>query len=281
MRLGVHISIGRGLVGAIEDAVYIGCNTMQIFIRSPRSWSKSSFSYKEIDEFKKELKLKDISPLAVHGSYLINLASGDRTLYNKSINHLVQDIVTSDKLGADYFVVHPGSSGRQVPASWGIERIGAALNTVIKKSNPRLMILLENTGGGGSLLGSNFRDFGAILKGVSNKRKIGFCLDSAHVFEAGFDIATKKGLDKTLKELDRFIGINRLKLIHLNDSKTALGSRVDRHEHLGKGFIGKKGLKVFLNNTYIKRLPLILETPKYEDGEDTANLNFARKLIKK
>jgi deoxyribonuclease-4 len=279
LKLGVHVSIGEGLISSVKYAKRLGCNTMQIFNRSPQSWAKSNFKEIEIEYFRKELKTQNIDPLVVHASYLINLASNKKRLYNKSIEYCMGDITQCDRLGAAYFVIHPGSYVDSDEIS-GLKRLIRALNTVIKNSNTALTILLENTSGSGSLLGGDLRHFDMIFDNICRKDKIGFCLDSAHAFEAGYDVTTKKGLDFLLRSIDRFIGLERIKLIHLNDSKSPLGSRFDRHEHLGKGSIGRKGLGIILNSRYLRDLPFILETPKMGYKEDKANLDFVRELTK-
>lgn len=279
MKLGVHVSIGEGLIGSVKYAKRLGCNTMQIFNRNPQSWAKSNFKDIEIEYFRKELKAQSIYPLAVHSSYLINLASNKKRLYNKSIEYCIEDIIQCDRLGAAYFVIHPGSYAGSDEIS-GLRRLIRALDTVIRGSNPALMILLENTSGAGSLLGGDLRHFDMIFSNIRRKDRIGLCLDSAHAFEAGYDVTTKKGLNFLLRNIDRLTGLERIKLIHLNDSKSPLGSKFDRHEHMGKGLIGRKGLGVILNSGYLKNLPFILETPKMGYKEDKANLDFVRKLTK-
>jgi deoxyribonuclease IV len=277
VRLGVHVSIEGGLCRALERAKGLGCQAMQIFSRSPRNWKGLRLDTADIEKFKRERARLKIFPLIVHIPYLINLSSPEEGLYKKSIKNFIDDVTTADRIGAEYFVTHLGSHKGKGEA-FGIKRFSTALNIILKKINLRLMILLETTAGSGDWLGYKFEHIRDIVKGIKKKENIGICLDTAHVYAAGYDMATERGLSQTLRDFDRLIGLGRLKVVHLNDSKGRFGSRVDRHEHIGKGCIGKTGMRLILTHPALKRLTFILETPKETIYSDRKNLALARRL---
>lgn len=279
MRLGVHVSIQGGFCEALKAARKLGCEAMQVFISSPRNWAASSPGICESGAFRQKRAEENISPLVVHVSYLINLSSPEDALYKKSIESFINEIKSADEIGADYFVTHLGSH-RGKGDRFGINRFAKALNTALAKVKPELMILLEATAGSGDSLGYRFEHLRDIIKRITKKEKVGICLDTAHVYAAGYDIATRQGLAQTLKSFDRLIGIKRLKVVHLNDSKGILGSRIDRHDHIGKGKIGKEGMKRLLNNPLLRGLTFILETPKDSRDADKRNLALVRKLAR-
>jgi deoxyribonuclease-4 len=279
MRIGVHISIAGNIQESLERARALGCNTMQIFSRNPRGWQAAALVPEDVARFK-ALKIKyDISPVAVHIPYIINLSTPDDVLYKKSIDAYVADVRRADILGAECFVTHLGShvgSGEEN----GIKRFGSALNHIIKKARPKTTILLENTAGSGDSIGSKFAHLKRIIDSLDDAGNIGVCLDTAHTFEAGYDIRTKAGLDKTLKELDGAVGLDLVKVVHFNDSLSPFGSRVDRHQHLGKGRIGIEALKRVINHPKLKNAAFIMETPKESDKDDKRNLAIARKMVR-
>ena len=279
MKVGVHISIAGKIHQAVDRAEKLGCDTFQIFSRSPRSWQTKELKKSEAEEFKKRRKEAKIAPLIVHIPYLINLASPEESLYQRSISAYVEDIKRAEILGANYFVTHIGNH-KGKGEKYGISRIIAALNQIINQLKPDLKILLENTAGAGTVLGYDFSQIAAIIKGIKGNKYFGLCLDTAHAYAAGYNIATEKGLEEMLKEINELIGIDKLLLIHANDSKTPLGSRVDRHEDIGKGKIGRKGFALIVNHPAIRNLPFILETPKKKPNEDIENLKIIRALEK-
>ncbi|NQT46725.1 MAG: deoxyribonuclease IV [Candidatus Omnitrophica bacterium] len=279
MKLGIHTSIAGKIYESVDRAAGLGCNTMQIFSRNPRGWQVSGLIKADVEEFKRRRKKEGISPLLVHIPYLINLATPDDLLYKKSIAAYIEDIKRADQLGSEYFVTHLGSHmGSGIDN--GIKRFSAAINTIIAKANPKVMILLENTAGSGSSLGNQFEHIRDIIKRITKKKQIGVCFDTAHAYAAGFDIKTAKGLDKTLKVFNRLIGLKRLKAVHLNDSKADLGSHVDRHENIGKGKLGVTGIKSIINHPSLRDLPFILETPQKRPEDDRVDLRRTRKLYK-
>jgi len=278
MLLGVHVSIEGKLYEAVERAHLLGCNTMQIFSRNPQQWRGNFLDPNDIAEFNQRRDKYKIKPLFIHIPYLINLASPDPKLYALSVEAYAEDILEAGLLKADYIVTHMGSH-KETTEEAGIKRLIDALNTIIEKTkNCPVGILLENTSGSGSWLGYKFSHQREIIKGVKHKECIGLCFDTAHAYLAGYDISTKEGLEATLDEIDKLIGINLIKLIHLNDAKGALDSRHDRHDHIGKGGIGLEGIKRIINHPKLRELPFILETPKKSKEDDIINLEIIRKL---
>jgi len=278
MLLGVHVSAEGKIYEAVERAHRLGCNTMQIFSRNPQRWRDNFLEPKDIEEFKKRQDKFKINPLFIHIPYLINLASPNPRLYEVSIEAYIEDILEAGLLKADYIVTHMGSH-KETSEEAGIKRLIDALNIILEKTkNSPVGIMLENTSGSGSWLGYKFSHQKEIIRGLKHKERISLCFDTAHAYLAGYDIATKDGLGKTLDEIDKLVGINFIKLIHLNDAKGALDSRHDRHEHIGKGTIGLEGMKRIVNHPKLRSLPFILETPKKSEEDDIMNLNTVRKL---
>ncbi|MCX5703145.1 MAG: deoxyribonuclease IV [Candidatus Omnitrophica bacterium] len=278
MLLGVHVSGVSKIYEALEVAHELGCNTMQIFSRNPQRWRVDFLEPKDTEEFKKRQEKYRIKPIFIHIPYLINLASPNPRLYEASIEAYIEDILEAATLKADYIVTHMGSH-KETSEEAGIKRLGAALNRILDKTkNAPVGILLENTAGSGSWLGYNFVHQKKIIQGLKYKERVSLCLDTAHAYLAGFDIATKAGLEAMLEEIDKLVGLNLIKLIHLNDAKGKLGALHDRHDHIGKGSIGLEGMKRIINHPKLRNLPFILETPKDSDEDDVINLNIVRKL---
>jgi deoxyribonuclease-4 len=251
---------------------------MQVFSRNPQQWRHDSLVPEDIEEFnKRQAKLK-IKPFFIHIPYLINLASPDPKLYEASIKAYIEDIFEADLLNADYIVTHMGSH-KETGEEEGLKRLTAALNRIIEETRQaKVGILLENTSGSGSWLGYKFSHQQEVLRGIKDKERVGLCLDTAHAFLAGYDISKKEGLEATIKEIDALVGTDSIKLIHLNDAKGPLGSKHDRHENIGKGFIGLEGMRRIINHPELRNKPFILETPKKAPGDDEKNLAVVRKL---
>ncbi|MEI6631548.1 MAG: deoxyribonuclease IV [bacterium] len=278
MILGVHISGTENAYQALDEAHKLGCNTMQIFARNPQKWRANFIDPKDIEEFNRRQEKLRISPVFIHISYLINLASPNPRLYAGSIDAYIEDILEAQAMKADYIVTHMGSH-KETSEEAGIERLIEALNQILEKTkNSPVGILLENTSGSGSWLGYKFSHHKEIIKGIKNKERIGLCLDTAHAYLAGYDLASKAGLEGLLSEIDKMVGIGLIKLIHLNDAKGTLNSHQDRHEHIGKGSIGLEGIKRIVNHPKLRNLPFILETPKKTEQDDAMNLKTVRKL---
>jgi len=281
MKLGVHVSIAGHIYEAVDRAVALGCNAFQMFSRNPRGWEAFALVPEDVKEFKKRRKENKILPVVVHIPYLINLCSGDDALWKRSLEAYTEDIKRADALGADYFVTHLGSP-KEKGRDYGIKRFSKGMIEAILEAKPKLTILLENTAGGGDSIGSRFEDIAEIMEEVEVKTgiKIGMCLDTAHAFEAGHDDKTKEGLEKTLKNIDSTVGVDKIKVIHFNDSLSEMGSHNDRHWHIGKGKIGAEGMKRIINHPKLKDCAFILETPKETEESDKINLAAARKMRK-
>ena len=279
MRFGAHISIVGQIYQVAERAKRIGCNTAQIFSRNPRGWQLKELLLDEVKRLRDDLERFDIHPLIVHMPYLPNLASPKIGLYLKSINALEEDLRRSEVLGAPYLVTHIGSF-KEPSREEGLEKVIEGINTAFDRVKNDVILLLENTAGGGRELGSRFEELAKIIKNIKDKKKIGVCLDTCHGFTGGYDFRTKRAVSKTLKLFDDLIGFQRLKAIHANDSKSPIGSRIDRHWHIGEGYIGEEGFRALLHHPAIKNLPVVIETPFKEPGDDLKNLAILRKLAK-
>ncbi|MCX5697141.1 MAG: deoxyribonuclease IV [Candidatus Omnitrophica bacterium] len=278
MLLGVHISGVPKLYKAFERAKELGCNTLQVFSRNPQQWRHKDLDPEDVEEFRQEQASSNIKPVFVHIPYLINLASPNPRLYKASIEAYVEDIKEVHALGVDYIVTHMGSH-KETTEVGGLKRLARALNRIIERTkDTNVGILLENTAGSGSWLGYRFSHHKKVLGRLNDPRRVGLCLDTAHAYSAGYDLAAKEGLERLLGEIDKAVGLSLLRLIHLNDAKAELGSHRDVHEHIGKGKIGLEGIARIINHPGLRDLPFILETPKKEEGDDARNLKTVRKL---
>ncbi len=278
LRLGVHISIAGKIYKSFERAQKLGCNTMQIFARNPRQWRKKYLSSEDIAIFKTKKKESKIKPVIIHIPYILNLASHKESFHKVTIREFTKDLIEADKLEADYLVTHLGSykNGAQKP---GLLKIIKALNLILEENKGvKTQILLENTSGGGSWLGYELSHFKFLFERINLANRLGICLDTAHLWAAGYKINEKKGLSKLILEIEKEAGMDKIKLIHLNDTQVELGSRLDRHFHIGKGCIGEGGFRLILNQAGFKNLPFILETPKKNVADDRKNLKMARRL---
>jgi len=281
MLLGVHVSIAGHIYESLDRAVALGCNAMQIFSRDPRQWRKAKLRHEDIEEFRKRRLKGKIEKVFVHIPYLINLASPYNILYKGSIRACVQDINEAEVLGAEYIVTHMGSHKKSGEGQ-GLKRFTQAINRILEKTKDSpVKILFENTSGSGSWLGYSFEQQRLVIDGIEDKKRIGVCFDTCHGYTAGYDLASAEGYEKTISGLDEIIGLKMLKLIHLNDTRDKLGSRRDRHEHIGKGKIGLEGFKRILNDNRLEDAAFILETPKDSETSDKKNLKTVRKLVRK
>lgn len=278
IRFGFHGSIAGGFLQAAKRAGDLGCQTLQIFSRNPRGWALP----KAIDPqvalaFREALVQADIAPLVIHLPYLPNLASPEEDLYERSVASLMTEMERSRLLGADYLVLHIGHRGTSAEEAACL-RVASAVHRACRSCPESPRILLENTAGQGTEIGFHFDQLGAILKEMHHQDRVGVCFDTAHAWGAGYDLASAHGLAETLKEFDRFIGWNRLHLIHLNDAKSPCGARIDRHEHIGEGQIGLAGFRRLLAHQQLRSIPMIMETPKKSDADDRRNLDVVQCL---
>jgi deoxyribonuclease-4 len=278
MRFGFHISIAGGFANVVERAKKKDCETIQLFSRNPRGWKYTNLDTEDVEQFKKDIKTSGLSPVFVHMPYLPNLASGEKVLFCKSVESLIADLERCEILDIPYLIMHIGKR-METPEDQAIKNVANGINQAFSKVDNRVKLLLENTAGMGSEIGYNFSQLKEIIQLVENKNRMGVVLDTAHTFEAGYDLSSKDGLNKTIKEFDRLVGLKRLHLIHLNDSKTELGSRIDRHWHIGEGKIGKEGFRNIVNHPLLKHLPGIMETPRMNDKEDLKNMKTIRNLV--
>jgi deoxyribonuclease-4 len=280
MILGSHLGIAGGLSNALLSAEAYGFDCVAMFVRNQRRWSSSPMSGKDAGVFKRDRQRTGIQPIVAHASYLINLA-GDPEVREKSIAAMIEDLARCSRLDIDYLVLHPGAHDS---AKVGIKMIAEALNEIYEKhTKPLPMILLETTAGQGRSIGYKFEHLAAICDKVDRKEKVGICLDTAHIHAAGYDLRTPEAVKATLDEFDRVIGLDKLKAIHLNDAKQPLGSKKDRHEHIGQGEIGLEGFRAFVNDPRVAEVPMILETPKGDDDDgkdwDAINRDVVRGLV--
>lgn len=278
-RIGIHTSIAGDISGALEIAHGLGANALQIFSSSPRMWVRGPSRISEADatRFRERRKVLGLGPLVIHDNYLINLASPNPVLRTRSVQAFHQEIVRALALGADFLVAHPGCcmEGRAETAVASIARGLKQATRGLKLDD--LQILLENTAGQGTAMGSRFEELRAVLD-ASPDLPLGVCIDTAHTFAAGWDIRSAAGLEKTLQAIDRSVGLERVPVVHVNDSKTHLGSRVDRHEHIGKGKIGLEAFDRILNHPLLAGRAFILETPVDKPGDDLRNVAALWKL---
>lgn len=283
MPIGAHMSIAGGIGKAFLRGQGVGCEVIQIFTKSSNQWKARPISEEEIREFEDNGESTGIRPVLAHNSYLINLASPKDELYKKSLNAMLLEMTRAGTLGLHYIIMHPGAhvgSGENA----GLKRIADALNLLFEKTKgSKLKLLLETTAGQGTVLGHRFEHIAEIIDGVSDGKRVGVCLDTCHTYVAGYDI--KNRYDEVFQEFDKIIGMERLKALHLNDTLKGLGSRVDRHWHIGKGELGIDTFKRIMRDEGLKDLPMIIETPKGidEDGRDldAINLGILRRLRRK
>ena len=273
------MSISGGVSMAIERARSIDCTAMQIFVKNNMQWFARPLSRMEIRAFLDHVRRGELLSVFGHASYLINLATTNLQFHANSIRALAEELVRADQLELPFLVLHPGAhlgAGEQA----GLEKIVNSIDEVFRKiPNVKTKIALEITAGQGSCIGHRFEHLAHIIENVREPERLRVCLDTAHLFAAGYDISSESGVRKILREFDRVIGRDRLVAIHVNDSKTPCGSRVDRHEHIGKGRIGLDVFRFIMRSPRFRRIPKVLETPKSKDlAEDVINLNTLRRF---
>ncbi len=278
--LGAHMSVAGGVSKSLERGKMVGCDTIQIFTRNNNRWTSKPIPPEEIERFHEQVKVTGIWPVFSHAAYLINLASPKDDLWEKSIEAFIDELVRAEKLKLMGVVLHPGSHMGEGEET-GIARIAAALDRCHDATEGfQTLTLLEVTAGTGDHLGYRFEQLAEIRARVKHPERIAYCFDTCHAFAAGYDFRTKEGYEAMMEEFDRILGLERLKAFHFNDSKHPLGSRKDRHEHIGKGYIGLDGFRWIVNDPRFQETPMVLETPKSKDmHEDVENLRVLRSLI--
>lgn len=278
MKFGAHVSIAGGLDRAFERAAEITADCAQIFVAAPQRWLAAKHSPESVAKF---LELRDssgIGPTLIHGPYLINLASADPDLRKRSSDALVSQLEWSDRLGALGVCFHVGSPLKE-SVEIGLERAAESLKEILARATGPSPLLLETTAGGGNSIGGRFEDLGALIESLSGDPRLQVCLDTCHIFAAGYPCVTTEELDDTLGRFDRTIGLDRLTALHLNDSEFAFGSHRDRHANIGEGQIGLEGFRAIVNHALLTKLPGYLEVPGFDDeGPDLENLQRLRNL---
>ena len=280
MKFGAHMPTSGGLYKAFGHGERAGCDTIQIFSKNQQQWRGKPLTEQDIALFQAEQLRTGFEPLIVHDSYLINLASPKDELWEKSIGAFADELERCAALGIPYLVTHPGAhvgSGEEA----GLRREADALNRLFDAgTGAPTMVLLETTAGQGTCLGHRFEHLATLIELVGQNDRIGICVDTCHLLAAGYDIRTPEACAATFEEFDRVLGIERIKAFHLNDSQKDLGSRVDRHTHIGDGCVGLDGFRAIVNDPRFAQIPMILETPKGDDlAEDIENLAKLRGLL--
>jgi deoxyribonuclease-4 len=278
VRVGVHVSIAGSLDLAVDRAKESGCDVFQMFSRNPRGWGYKQLSDNDCEIYRGKIKATGIIPVD-HMPYLPNLASPKPDIYEKSIAALTAELDRCGRLGILYLITHLGHHLGDGIAG-GRARVISAINTALDESNTTVILLLENTAGEKNSVGSSFEHIRGILDGIENHRRTGVCFDTCHAFAAGYELRTETGIADTLAQFDDQIGIGNLKIIHLNDTKGDRGSGLDRHEHIGMGFIGEDGFRNLLHHEVFSALPLICETPVDERRNDVGNIAKVRELAR-
>lgn len=280
--LGAHMSVAGGVHTAVDRATSIGCTAVQVFTKNNNQWNGKPFTDDDIAQYKQKISAAGITPVVSHDSYLINLCGTNPDILKRSRLAFIDELERCEQLGIQILNFHPGSH-LGAGDDEGIKLICESLNIAHSKTKTfKVKSVLEATAGQGTNVGYKFEHLRAIIDGVEHPERMAVCIDTCHIFAAGYDIATEKGYKETFKQFDEIVGLDRLVAFHINDSKKGLGSHVDRHEHIGKGAIGLTGFRLLMNDERFQDIPKILETPKSEDlHEDVENMNVLKKLIKK
>ena len=279
MQIGCHVSISGSIDKSVDNAIERNCSAFQIFTRSPRSWHAKDLTKEDIDAFKSKLKSSKIDRFATcaHMPYLPNLATPKNDGFEKSVNTLISEVERCAQLGIPYLVTHLGShlgTGEEA----GIKKLVEGLTKAGQTKND-VIILLENTAGQKNSVGSDFKQLGEIFKQLKPSKKFGVCLDTCHAFVAGYDLRTEDKVKETFKEFDKHVGIENLKILHLNDARGEIGCNLDRHYHLGLGGIGEEGITSVVKFVNKKKIPIILETPIDDDRDDFENVKIAKGYV--
>jgi deoxyribonuclease-4 len=278
VRVGVHTSIAGALENAAHHAHRIDCDTFQMFSANPRGWKSLEPTAEDCERFRAARAAHALTPVVIHDNYLINLASADSLIREKSVAAFRRELLRAVALGAEFLVTHPGSAKGTTPAravSTCVESLKEAARGLALDG---LTILIENTAGQGSVIGRTFEEVAEIIAEASRELPMGACIDTAHCFAAGYPLHTPRGLGETVRQLDSTIGLAKVRVIHANDSKTAFASHADRHEHIGKGKIGAEAFRRIVRHPKLRAIPFICETPIDRPGDDRRNLRTMRRL---
>lgn len=280
-RIGIHTSTAGGVHNAAERAYRIGCNTLQIFSSSPRQWAPYELSYPLCEEMLRLRQRYDLKPLVIHTNYLVNLASTNQLFLKKSIEAFRGEIERALAVCADYLVLHPGSF-RGAEREAGLLQTAAAIAAATRDldlADGGLTILIENTAGAEFSLGGSFEQVAEVIERLQGIVPIAACIDTCHTHVAGYDMVSEEGIYETLRKLEETVGLNRVKVVHCNDAKAARGSKLDRHEQIGKGMIGKQAFRILLNDLRLAQAAFIAETPIEKPGDDRRNVEALKKLV--
>jgi deoxyribonuclease-4 len=276
MLIGAHVSNAGGLPRAVERGVERGCEAIQIFSQSPRMWRPTAYSDDDFAEFRDAMKASPIDAVMIHAVYLINCATEDPEMREKSLTSLIQSLRVGTGIGAVGVVLHPGSA-KQGDVPKAIKRAGKVIKEALAESE-RCPLLLENTAGAGGTLGRSFEELAALIESAGGGMRLGICLDSCHLFASGYDVSTRASLAEVIDEFDRAVGCDRLGALHVNDSAVALGSNRDRHAIMGEGYLGEKGCAVFLSEPRFEKLPGVLETGRDKGAPAAEDVTLAKRL---
>ncbi len=277
MRFGAHVSIADHIYLAIDRAVAVGCEAIQIFPGNPRGWKTGPLPADAVKEFKKRRREASVGPVAIHLPYLVNLSSARERIVEASIGSLKDALSKALAIEAEFLVMHTGSHS-DTGGEDGVKQVAAGLRTLLEEEFGPVKLLLENTAGAGHTLGATPTEIAEIIAAVDNDPRLGLCFDTCHAFAAGYDLRKPAGLNVYLDELDASMGIDRMKLVHANDSKGELGSHLDRHEHIGEGKIGLAGFRHVINHPAFAKLAFIIETPRKGPEDEERNLATLRNL---
>lgn len=279
-RLGAHMSVAGGFDRALERGRKVGCQTVQIFTKSNNQWQAPPITREQAGAFARAVKESGIGPVFAHSAYLINVGSPDKATFERSKQALKVELERASALGLAFLVLHPGSH-KETGEEKCLQRIAAAARWALDQApKSPVRLLYETAAGQGSCVGHRFEHLDQLLQRTGRPERTGICLDTCHLFAAGYDFRTPAAYERTMAELDRVVGLTQVKAVHLNDSKKELGSRVDRHEHIGQGRIGLEGFRCLLNDPRLGEVPMVLETPKDEEcTEDVMNLKVLRGLL--
>ena len=279
MKLGAHVSAAGGLATAFDRGEEAGCDCIQIFTKNKGAWAARPLGDEEISEFRSRARRSSIGPVVTHASYLLNLASPEKELRDKSVDALRIELERCEALGIPSLVLHPGAH-KETGEAAGLKRVVSGLNRAHRQTAGfKVRVLLENSAGQGSSVCSDFASLGRIIDGVKEPERLGVCIDTCHAFAAGYELRTAEGYDETKAALKKAVGLRKVRCLHLNDSKKDLGSRVDRHEHIGDGFLGREAFRHVLTDGSFRNVPMIFELPP-DNGMLEKNLRILRQLAK-